>query len=820
MTERVDADPERLFPADLEELEWMQFPAAGFASPVCGVVYSSDRPPCCGVPLGGISTGCLDVDARGVFGYSSLFNPSSTHVHHAEDGWRMPRQLPGLDPMLGLNIGGTTWVLASGEMLEGGQMSWCTDPQLAEPRGKEVPTSVVEAAPVTGVSAARGIKYWGHYPVADMAFDLDGPVAVEMRAWAPFIPGDEGASNIPAAVFEVHLRNASSEPVEGSLALNFPGPSAGEARSSEFVREQVDEDVTGVLVTSLGGVSYLLAAMGEADARVGASLGRDGEAWSRLGEELPQPTYRETSDAVVCPEGGAAAAVDFSLQPGEARVVRFLLTWFAPLVEGARRARQPASNLGAEGTLRTWVGEEKVGAEHCFTQMYASRYSSALDVARRMCTEHETLLQRVLSWQERVYGDERYPVWLRDSLVNNLALIAEDSHWFQPRSPLGDWVYPGGGFALNESPRGCPQMSCIPCDFYGNLPIVLFFPDLARQNLRLFKEYQLESGEVPFALGKIGELPDMASPSYQWQVSLNGACYVVMVDRVWLRTGDDEVLTEFYESVKKCNTFTMDLKKGPGGPISMPDVGGMEWFEFGEWAGMCSHMGGMRLAQLRMVERMAQARGDTEYVEQCQEWLAEGSRAMEEDLWAETYYLNFWDKETGKRSDDVMAYQLDGEWAARHHGLGGVFRADRVPIALDKIRQCNVALTPEVGAANFTRPDGSPLPGDSAVAHYGLYAMFPPELVILAMTYMYAGDREFGLDLARRHWENLVLRQRHPWDLPNIVRGDTGVRIFGTDYYQNMVLWAMVAACDGNSLEESVAANELVGRMLEPTGRE
>ncbi len=43
-------------------------------------------------------------------------------------------------------------------------------------------------------------------------------------------------------------------------------------------------------------------------------------------------------------------------------------------------------------------------------------------------------------------------------------------------------------------------------------------------------------------------------------------------------------------------------------------------------------------------------------------------------MWTGEYYLNFYEPETGKKSDDVMGYQLDGEWAARYHGLPGVFR--------------------------------------------------------------------------------------------------------------------------------------------------
>ena len=44
---------------------------------------------------------------------------------------------------------------------------------------------------------------------------------------------------------------------------------------------------------------------------------------------------------------------------------------------------------------------------------------------------------------------------------------------------------------------------------------------------------------------------------------------------------------------------------------------------------MATHAGELRLAELRMIERMAEAMDDTEYVEQCQRWFDDGSRAME-----------------------------------------------------------------------------------------------------------------------------------------------------------------------------------------------
>jgi uncharacterized protein (DUF608 family) len=445
--------------------------------------------------------------------------------------------------------------------------------------------------------------------------------------------------------------------------------------------------------------------------------------------------------------------------------------------------------------------------------MYATRYRDAREVALRMAAEHGELLIRVLAWQEAVYGQESLPVWLRDSLVNNLALIAEDSLWVQALPPLGDWAYPEGVFGMTESPRACPTTANIPCDWYGNWPLVFFFPELARSTLRALRRYQSPEGEVPFALGAI-DLPDFAVPGYFWQVSLNAFCYASLVDRLWLVTGDDRILAEFYESIRSATCFTMGLSDPPGAAIRIPREGGMEWFEWGEWAGWTAHAGGLRLAWLAIVERMARHQGDTEFAARCAQWSAEGSRAMEEGLWTGGYYLNFLEPETGKRSDDVMGYQLDGEWVARYHGLPGVFASERILPTLQTIERCNVALTPGIGAANFARPDGAALKTDSPVAYYGTYAMFSAELLLLALTFIQAGQRDKGLDLAARFWENLVLRQRHPWDLPNMIDGSTGRRHFGTDYYQNMMLWVLPDALAGRTLRDAMSEDGLVHRVI------
>jgi uncharacterized protein (DUF608 family) len=796
-----------LFDTACPEREWSRIRTRGFERPLPGAVFRSARRPCCGMPLGGVGTGCIDLDVGGVWGHGSLFNGYTFNP----DTMRIPRVAPSLWPMLGLAVDGAVWVLASQEFVDGGLIPCCTEPFILKATDRPREPHRVPCQDLKGVNACRDIAYFGHFPVADLEFESDAPVSVGLRAWAPFIPGDALASNTPGAVFEVHARNGADAARRGSIVLNFPGPSAAEARSAHFLRTAVREGagdalLDGILVSALGSdTGYFIGALG-APSRTGAGLNRHPRHWAGVATALPaaEAVDRE-GGGVVTLNADASVAVDFDLAPGEERVVRFVLAWYSPFILGAPKAAAQLVRL-----------RDAPGAElNSYTSMYAVRFRTALEVARRIAAEHESLLARVLSWQAALCAEERLPVWMRDQLVSTLALIAEDSYWVQPRPPLGDWAFPGGLFGLNESSRGCPHMECIPCSFYGNMPVVYFFPELALSTLQAFREYQRDDGNIPFELGAVWSLPDFATPTYDWQQALNGSCYIALADRYWQRTGDDAFLGDFYESLKACNSYVMGLNTGYGGPVSMPAKGPKtEWFEFGEWDGICAHMGGIRLAQLQIMRRMAEHRGDAAYAERCGAWLQEGSSAIETELWNGSYYRNFVVKESGRISDEVMAYQNVGQWMSAYHGFDGVFDHARVRTALETVQRINIALAPAAGAVNFARPDARPVDAAAKLAFYGSTALFVAEAMMLGMVFMIEGRREYGLEFLQRLQRNNALVQGHPWDLPCIMRGDTGERNTGTDYYQNMMFWAVPATVLGTDLRGLCAPGGWIDAVL------
>ncbi len=115
----------------------------------------------------------------------------------------------------------------------------------------------------------------------------------------------------------------------------------------------------------------------------------------------------------------------------------------------------------------------------------------------------------------------------------------------QAKPPVPAWVKEQDGlFALIECPRECPNLECIPCSFYGNYPLVYFFPDLALSTLRGFEGYQEPDGAVPFMFGGgciNTPFIDPAMPSRGYQITMNGPCYVDLVDRYLMCHGNPEL---------------------------------------------------------------------------------------------------------------------------------------------------------------------------------------------------------------------------------------------------------------------------------------
>ena len=773
----------RLFPIDAASHEWVEFEAAGFDQVVTGVIYRQGDATN-GLPLSSIGTGYLDVDIDATLGQCTLFN---TFVR--------PRELGGI-PFLGIAVDGRTTVLTT--------------------------------KPMDGVDTARRIHYWGHYPVADLEFELAGPVQVGLRAYSPFLPGDTTASNTPGTVFELHLRNTEATRHKVTVALSFPGPSekevgavnpyrnhAGQEMPStvSFTREKIGPQtnpangqsrLSGVHFTSRcprGGfwrgdlvTGYALGIIGEEKLRDGGPLAADADAWRQIATRLPQADKTEP---------GTSIAADLILEPDETRVLRFVLAWYAP-----------------RWVAQQYNGEWLSGNRSFYVHKYAERYKDAREVAEFLEREHQQILYRILAWQQVIYTENRLPGWLQDSLINILHLLGQNSFWDVSAAGVnkpGHWLGQDGVFCINESLVSCASPAVMPCEWLGNAPVNYFFPDLARLTTKAHAYYQRANGQVPVWLG-IGTVLEW--PSYDIEAATNGSAFVQLVDRLWQRSRDDQVLEELYPSVKAAIQFTageLDID-GDGLPDCDDTNYSSHFFDCFQWHGTVAPVASLWLGALRVGERMAQSVGDDAFARDCRTWYAKGRASLEERLWNEEAgsYLLYNRPSTGDRSAIVSADQLLGQWVAYYHGTEPIYPKARLAQVLDTMRRLNVDLIP-CGLLCGINPDGS-ISNENDL----YYAMHPAGSVNMAAALMIYHDdaelRKTGLEAVRRTWKTMVIDHGLAWKMPVMVDLDketNETKPIHQDYYHNSSLWVIPPAILGQDVRRFCAPGGFVHRILQ-----
>lgn len=694
----------RLFPADVPYAEWQQFAAEGFQKPVCGIIFCSGETSR-GMPLGGIGTGCIDLNGDGRLGLCSIFN-----------SFVPPRDLNS--PLLQISLDGESFPLTPSSR-------GCTQ-----------------------------IHYWGHYPIADIEYELTAEANVGMRTWCPILLGNSSASNTPAIFMDVQVRNASSRKRSGRLTCGFPGPSQEEAVSCSS---------TGVFSGVLRGAKVSW----EAGGYVLCILDPGAELGSKVSWENPD-------------QRGTRLSVEFDLEPHAEQKFQFILAWYMP----------------------RWAGSPA----HHFRHAYASRFSDVMQVAEFACEHKLEWLVKITAWQSVIYNENGLPVWLRDQLVNVLHTITEDSFWAAESIPSENWYRPEGLFALTESPRTTPHI-CNPSDWYGILPIAFFFPDLMKSLLRLYVHFQLPTGEVPLG---VGEGADLFHPSYHLFQVMNSCVHIQLIDRLWQRTQSSATLDEFYPSAAKALEFMGTLDRNDDGlPELDADPIPNQFYGAWPWYGVAVHVAGFWLAALLMMERMAKARGDSDTQDHCHRWIEKARHTLEAELWHEKSYLLYHDRTGHRRSETILANQFAGQWCTHLHSLPGAFPKDHVSVALSTVKDTCQAATSH-GAINAVQPDGSA--DHSASPHSD--GIFTGECLCLAATMVYEGRSSEGQKIAERLMRAIVLKNGAGWELPNILDVE-GRAIHGNDFYQLMILWALPMALKNEGIHETCSDGGFMHRILQ-----
>ena len=797
-----DTNPNWPFETKAKAKKWQRFPADGFSHEVHGCVFPGGSVES-GLPLGGLGTGYITLKGNGCLGKTTIFNE-----------YTKPRLWNR--PFLAFSHKGHIYTLD------------------LEPQGKSAKKP--QKGTDHNLKGVDNIDYWGHFPVVDMkASAQDIPVKLGLRAFSPFIPGKANDSNIPVALFEIRLYNISKDPVSGRLAFSFPGihlstdtrRTTNKSKGDKFRYDFLEGKHRGIAVTGDRGTGYALiveakpgndevekTGQGPADtdndfrkvekARLlGQAFGGPNYPWSKMlrihlsgtKTKMQAGTIFRTRTA----DTGISLVLNYSIDPGKHQSFRFALAWFYPHFK------------------------DSGGEPH--KHHYSKLYKNAQKIAQHAITHFDKLLGQTLSWQNDIYKAEDYPGWLKDGLINSLYSLIKNTLWVVSERP-DNWYLKEGLFTHNESFAGCPITETMVCRMHGHLPALFFFPELERTTLHAFRHYQLRNGEIPFSFGSLTSLRD---PRYQCQHPLNSGQYVQMVYRYYLRTQDKKFLKEFYDSVKAAIHYQQTLDYDKDGLVNEHSHAepGETWpanqfYDIWPWYGTSAYVAGTWLATLACARALARQMGDSVFARECSRWLKKAAASYEGKLWNGRYYRLYNDPENDRKKETCLANQLMAQWCVRLVTLPDVLPEKKIQKALDSITRLNFKATKH-GLVNGINPDGKPescgYDNSPDGNDHGRQILFG-ENMCAAMTFIYHGHKEAGLEIARRLYESVSILPGTTWNQRCLISARDGRPLWGDNYYSNMVIWALPLALAKEGIKEFSQPGELIDRLLKTAAKE
>ncbi len=353
--------------------------------------------------------------------------------------------------------------------------------------------------------------------------------------------------------------------------------------------------------------------------------------------------------------GGCALCSEVTIEPGEKKNIRFILTWNFP-------------NLTAKD------GE-------ILGHYYENLYKNSLDANSFLEDCYSNVFKSATSFAELLYATD-LPAIYPDAWSSNISQLIKCSVYHKD-----------GKFGLWEGLGYC-GLHTTDITYHASFSLISLFPDLQKKQMRMGAEYQREDGRTHHSFK-----PDMkCSDNGYDRVDLNTQ-FVLMVLRDYLFTGDRDYLLSLWENVKKAMDSTKLLDTDNDG---LPDYGTKRnTYDAWNFSGTPVYIDVLWLAALKAAAVIADRVGDKSRFDQWNSILLTGKNSLEEKLWNGEYY-NLW------RNDDVtdeslMTDQLDGEWFLRMIGLDGNLPDERVRSVIEFIFRNN--FDSEQGLVNATVPE-------------------------------------------------------------------------------------------------------------------
>jgi non-lysosomal glucosylceramidase len=645
-------------------------------------LYTGARTKEISFPLGGIGTGCIGLAGNGRLIDWEIFNRPNKGGMNGFSHFAIKAEAGGkvLDARV---LNGDLLPPYSGEIGAGSGGNF----------GFGVPREYL-----TGLPHFREVEFRGEFPIALLTFkEPRFPGRVRMTAFNPFIPLDADDSGIPAAFFEIEIKNMTKRRITYTLCGTLCNP----LPTHNLNRLSRRGNVTALRLSSDGAklddVGY-----GDMTLATDALQTSHQEYWFQssplwfndLGvfwRDFTTPgrlRNRRYAPGKSGQRTHGTIAAHVTLAPGKSATIRFIISWNFPNCENYwdRGARERAEKAGVSPTWRNY---------------YATRFADSMASATYGLRNWDRLYSRTLAFKQALFSSDVPPAIL-DAVSANISIL---------KTPTALRLEDGTfyGWEGCSACAGCCEGSCTHVWNYAQaLPFL--FPKLERSMREAdFRYNQRPDGGMAFRL----QLPLGSGRSSFRPCADGGFGGVIKTYRDWKISGDTEWLRSLWPAVKKSIEFAWaKTNEDRWDPRRTGVLHGRQHHTLDmELFGPNSWLTGFYLAALKAGAEMAEHLGERDTARDYRSLFDKGRRWVEAHLFNGEYYHQaidlrdralvkrfgaadvYWDAEHGE-----IAYQIGegcgidqmlAQWHANVCGLGDIFEPKRARKALAAIFKHN-----------------------------------------------------------------------------------------------------------------------------------
>lgn len=548
----------------------------------------------------------------------------------------------------------------------------------------------------------KNVEFDGRFPIALLNFSDDSfPGEVKMKAFNPFIPLDSDNSSIPAAFFEIEIKNPKDSRIKYQIALSVSNPYEKSENKSSINKDNK-------LITMYNtAVSKASTEYGDLTVATDCKTAYAQEYWYRgmakddvvtfWNEFSSQRKIKERHYEISGNKDTCTLIAEIDVKPNESKTARFVLSWNVP------NNHNYWDSEGSEFVRKPWKN------------YYATIFKDSANSAIYSLDNWSSLYQKTLAFTNALHNTTMPPEVI-DAASANLSVLKSPTVWRLEDGSFYGWE------GVNDDTGSCEGT----CQHVWNYAYAMcfLFPDLERSIRELeFKHCTDENGRMAFRI-----LLPLGRETADFRACVDGQMGAVLkCYREWKISGNNDWIKENWENIKKVLEYAWSPMNEDEWDIDKDGVieGRQHHTLDRELFGPSSWLEGMYLAALKATAEIGEFLGDKEKACEYRTLFNKGYEWTKENLFNGRYFIHkidlndksvidrfaektqifknefspmksvddYWNFENNQIKYQIgqgsSIDQMLAQWHANILGLGAVFDKKQISTALDEMMNNN-----------------------------------------------------------------------------------------------------------------------------------